>query len=918
MAISRRWCGGCWQCQVTGISNVQVLDLSHFDNEHELLRLPAASYAPKLADSEELFRPLMRTDDEVHARAQKHLAMASRSNTGHSGTADQESEIPVSRVEDGHDVKLDRSNSTKRKRKAKFASQTSGAIASLGEPTTQLKSQSNGGEPTVEGEKQRSSRQMWHAAAQKRLWELRDSGMSTKAIAIEMSCSVHGVAQALQRFKPGSRWTAQQEEELLMLRNSGLTMAELSARLNRSTRIINSALHRLGDARGSQGMTWTKADKEMLFRLYQDGVKETGIAAQMNRSAQSVERALWRLSKEGHAITPRRLNYTKAQNEEVAKLHHEGLPHAEIAARIGRPRGAITGLISRLTGLGVLKSRKVPRSWTEAERQQVLRYRESGISLEAMAALTGRMREDIKGTLRVFARGTMEAASAQPSGGDHAAGEYTSPRASAEWTEDERMDMVQLRNSGHTFPDIAYKLGRSLRSVEGVWHMRKLGDVATPTAIHNRPSQPFLHQISKPIRRWKTEELRELFRLRDEGVAEADIAERTQRTPTSVHDALHVYKDFKLARQYQHWNPEETTRLIELRKEGLSRVEIAAQLGRSLAAVGVISRRLDLEKSKLTSSHEKAVSREVQADEHDAQIEHPRRLQSHTIVPTTAARRSTNPLSANARPQSTTPGVNLGTPQSRSYSSDAGSVDSSGPQPSAIGATQKPAAVGQSLAEQSSSSEHSESRLTRRKNRRWSDDERYEVARLRAEGVTQKEIAARLNRPYSSTTHVQATRPGDGSVSAPKPPKRRRWSLEDVTELRRLKDEGLTISMIAHRLMRSSPAIWQVMRKLGISPRMHHKHWTPSDLAQLRSLRNTTLTRDEIAAKMNRSIGSLNHATFEFGLETRVRRKFTSTELRLMHKLRSEGLSLKAIGVHLDRTPTTVLQALRRYPPLED
>ncbi|KAK5717137.1 hypothetical protein LTR15_009026 [Elasticomyces elasticus] len=868
--------------------------------------------------------------------------MASRSNTGHSGTADQESEIPVSRVEDEHDVKLDRSNSghlgssttaqhsfdesvateetnattnmnIKRRRKPKVASQTSGVIASVAEPTTQLKSQSNAG---VEGEQQRSPRQMWHAAAQERLWELRDSGMSIKAIAIELGCSVHSVAQALQRFKPGSRWTAQQEEELLMLRNSGLTMAELSARLNRSTRIVNSALHRLGDARGSQGMTWTKADKEILFKLHQDGVKETEIAAQMNRSGQSIERALWRLSKEGCAIRPRRLNYTKAQSEEVAKLHHEGLPHAEIAARIGRPRGAITGLISRLTGLGVLKSRKVPRPWTEAERQQVLRYRESGISLEAMAALTGRMREDIKGTLRVFARGAMEAASVQSSEEDHSAesSEYTSPRASAPWSEDERKDMVRLRNSGHTFPDIAYKLGRSLRSVEGVWHMRRLGDVATPTAIHNRPSQPFLHQISKPIRRWKTEELRELFQLRDEGVAEADIAERTQRTPTSVHDALHVYKDFKLARQYQHWNPEETSRLIELREEGLSRVDIAAQLGRSLAAVGVISRRLDLEKSKLTSSHEKAVSREYQTYEHDA----PRMLQSHTVVPTTAARRSTSPLSANARPQSTTPGVNLGTPQSRPYSSDAGSVDSRGAQPSAIGATQKPAAVGQSLVEQSSSSEHSESRLTRRKSRRWSDDERYEVTRLRAEGVTQKEIAARLNRPYSSTTHVQFPCPGRGSASSPKPPKRRRWSHEDVTDLQRLKDEGLTISMIAHRLMRSSPAIWQVMRKLGISPRMHHKHWTPSDLAQLRSLRNTTLTRDEMAAKMNRSIGSLNHATFEFGLETRVRRKFTSTELGLMHKLRSEGLSLKAIGVHLDRTPTTVLQALRRYPPPKD
>ncbi|KAK5744524.1 hypothetical protein LTR17_001918 [Elasticomyces elasticus] len=914
MAISRRRCGGLWPWQVTDLSNVQMLDLSHFDNEHELLGLPAASYAPRLADSEVLFRPLMRTDDEVHARAQKHLATASRSNTGHSGTADQEGEIPVSRVEDGHDVKLDRSNSTKRRRKAKFASQTSGAIASVGEPTTQLKSKSNGGEPTVEGEQQRSSRQVWHAAAQKRLWELRGSGMSTKAIAIEMGCSVHGVGQALQRFKPGSRWTAQQEEELLMLRNSGLTMAELSARVNRSTRIINSALHRLGDARGSQGMTWTKADKEMLFKLYQDGTKESEIAAQMNRSGQSVERALWRLSKEGHAITPRRLNYTKVQNEEVAKLHHEGLSHAEIAARIGRPRGAITGLISRLTGLGVLKSRRVPRSWTEAERQQVLRYRESGISLEAMAALTGRMREDIKGTLRVFARGATEAASVRPSGEDHATGEYTSPRALAEWTEDERMDMVRLRNSGHTFPDIAYKLGRSLRSVEGVWHMRKLGDVATPTAIHNRPSQPFLHQISKPIRRWKTEELRELFQLRDEGVAEAEIAERTQRTPTSVHDALHVYKDFKLARQYQHWNPEETTRLIELREEGLSRVAIAAQLGRSLAAVGVISRRLDLEKSKLTSSHEKAVSREDQTDEHDA----PRMLQSHIAVPTTAARRSTSPLSANARPQSTTPGVNLGTPQSRPYSSDAGSVDSKGPPSSADEATHKPAAAGQSPAEQSPSSEYSKSRLTRRKNRRWSDDERYEVARLRLEGVTQKKIAARLNRPYSSTTHVPATRPGDGSVSAPKPPKRRRWSLEDITELRRLKDEGLTNATIAHRLTRSLPAIEQAMHKLGISSRRYHKFWTPSDLAQLRSLRNTTLTNNEIAAKMNRGIGSIRRATYEFGLETRVRRKFTPTELGLLHKLWSEGLSLSAIGVLLNREPTTIRRALVRYPPPED
>ncbi|KAK5679315.1 hypothetical protein LTS10_008130 [Elasticomyces elasticus] len=881
-------------------------------DDHVMLGLPAASFSPPMR---------------------------------HSGTADQESEIPVSRVEDAHDVKLDRSNSghlessttarhsfdesvateetdatanAKRRRKPKVASQTSGAIASVGEPTTQLKSQSNGGEPSVEGEQQRSPRQMWHAAAQKRLWELRDSGMSTKAIAIEMGCSVHGVAQALQRFKPGSRWTAQQEEELLMLRNSGLTMAELSARLNRSTRIINSALHRLGDARGSQGMTWTKADKDVLFRLYQDGVKATEIAAQMNRSGQSVERALWRLSKEGHDITPRRLNYTKAQSEEVAKLHHEGFPHAEIAARIGRPRGAITGLISRLTGLGVLKSRKVPRRWTEAERQQVLRYRESGISLEAMAALTGRMREDIKGTLRVFARGTMEAASVQPSGGDHAAGEYTSPRASAEWTEDERMDMVRLRNSGHTFPDIAYKLGRSLRSIEGVWHMRKLGDVATPTAIHNRPSQPFLNQISKPIRRWKTEELRELFQLRDEGVAEAEIAERTQRTPTSVHDALHVYKDFKLARQYQHWNPEETTRLIELREEGLSRVEIAAQLGRSLAAVGVISRRLDLEKSKLTSSHEKAVSREIQTDEHGAQIGHPHMLQSHTTVPTTAARRSTSPLSANARPQSTTPGVNLGTPQSRPYSSDAGSVDSRGPPSSADEATHKPAAVGQSPAEQSPSSEHSESRLTRRKNRRWSDDERYEVARLRLEGVTQKKIAAHLNRPYSSTTHVQATRPGDGSVSAPKPPKRRRWSLEDVTELRRLKDEGLTNATIAHRLTRSLPAVEQAMHKLGILSRRYHKFWTPSDLAQLRSLRNTTLTNNEIAAKMNRSIGSIRRALYEFGLETRIRRKFTPTELGLLHKLWSEGLSLSAIGVLLNRQATTIRRALVRYPPPED
>lgn len=210
----------------------------------------------------------------------------------------------------------------------------------------------------------------------------------------------HGLGPAVRRADPGgegvqamSKQSAKRAAAVAMYRRDpGMTAAAISRALTLSPGVVRQYLR---DAGCSPALRWSQRgiSKGEVLRLHGEGHGSSAIAAIMGSPESSVRSVLRRAGVRPKVVHPPPL--TEEQAREARRLRREGWSVRRIAQRLGR------GHTSIRTALRRWRVPRVPRQWlTPADKARVLDLANSGHTIVAIMAWTGRSEQAIRRVLR--------------------------------------------------------------------------------------------------------------------------------------------------------------------------------------------------------------------------------------------------------------------------------------------------------------------------------------------------------------------------------------------------------------------------------------------------------------------------------------------------------------------------------------
>ena len=192
--------------------------------------------------------------------------------------------------------------------------------------------------------------------------------------------------------------------------------------------------------------------------------------------------------------------------------------------------------------------------------------------------------------------------------------------------------------------------------------------------------------------------------------------------------------------------------------------------------------------------------------------------------------------------------------------------------------------------------------------KRWTNEEKELLLKLRAEGFTTKEIALRLPGRTEATIK---------NLAAKLAPKNTKWTQEEDNLIEELFAEGLPYKLIAKRFPgRTMDAVRTRISTLLISTGKAPKRkmcidWSIAKRDLLIQMREEGKTNQEIADAIGCQISSIAHKVVDLIKSGKVESRTTQMDWNeeeelLLCELRSQGLSTEQIAKQLGRTHASV------------
>ena len=152
------------------------------------------------------------------------------------------------------------------------------------------------------------------------------------------------------------------------------------------------------------------------------------------------------------------------------------------------------------------------------------------------------------------------------------------------------------------------------------------------------------------------------------------------------------------------------------------------------------------------------------------------------------------------------------------------------------------------------------------------------------------------------------------------PKKNSLWTDEELAQLQQLKAEGVSNQEIADRLGRSRTAIKSKLERISVElrnadkiKRAQARRWTLEDDQQLIELKKKQLNHTEIAEEVGRSKNAIDDRCRVLGL-SKALGVLTQREVNEILKLHEEGLEVAEIAEKVGRSKSSVYKCINMKP----
>ena len=198
--------------------------------------------------------------------------------------------------------------------------------------------------------------------------------------------------------------------------------------------------------------------------------------------------------------------------------------------------------------------------------------------------------------------------------------------------------------------------------------------------------------------------------------------------------------------------------------------------------------------------------------------------------------------------------------------------------------------------------------------KRWAEEEKELLLKLRTEGFTAREIALRLPGRTEATIK---------NLAAKLAPKNIKWTEEEDSLIERLFAEGLSYKLIASKFPNRTleavrSRICTLITSTGKAPKRKTSiEWSKTKTDLLIQMREEGKTNQEIADAIGVTVSVISHKVVDLIKSGKVESRLTQMDWNeeeelLLCELRSQGLSNEQIAKRLDRTHASVAMKASR------
>jgi DNA-binding CsgD family transcriptional regulator/transcriptional regulator len=192
-----------------------------------------------------------------------------------------------------------------------------------------------------------------------------------------------------------ARWTKEEKEKLVSLREQGLTGKEIAAYFpGRSEATIKNLLAKLSPKQ----VKWTDEEDSRIKQLYLEGLSYKEIARKFpTRSSDAIKTRINIVMKplvDSGEYSLRNTNYSRTWNKEkqdlILKMREEGKTYKEMAEATGVSTGFISHKMVALIEYGKVQKKYEQKDWTLEEELQIAEWRAQGKNTDFIAEQLGR------------------------------------------------------------------------------------------------------------------------------------------------------------------------------------------------------------------------------------------------------------------------------------------------------------------------------------------------------------------------------------------------------------------------------------------------------------------------------------------------------------------------------------------------